>query len=273
MRIKVSSLYRAGLALSVLCSGIAVAQQINIAPPDGRAVVVDLAHLVAPDDALAIQEIGDALLAETPIPIFVVTIESMAGVGWRRDSIEGFARNLFEQWGKHPAFDARALWRQGILIVVSRNDRKARIELGADWGGAYDGHSELIMSEIMVPAFRDGEYSSGIVAGVEALHDMARGGAAPESGDMEDWKFILLFCAGLAGAFLIIWCIARLLERFNPPRKRRHIGDGFDHIDWGPNEYGGGTSWTGHYDVGGGFGGGGGGGGGFGGGGGATGSW
>ena len=139
------------------------------------------------------------------------------------------------------------------------------------------------MDGVLVPSFRNGDYSSGITAGVYALDEMARGGSPPSRAAMEDWKFILLIALGSLGAFLVVWFIAWFIERFNP-RKRRHIGDGFDHIAWGENEFGEASSWgwvgrggrgrsDGSSGFGGGFGGGGFGGGGFGGGGGATGSW
>lgn len=45
-------------------------------------------------------------------------------------SVEQYARQLFDHWG--PGFKDR---NYGILLLVSVGDRKARIELGAGWGG------------------------------------------------------------------------------------------------------------------------------------------
>ena len=44
-----------------------------------------------------------------------------------------FARALFDQWGVgHPQAHGQS-WDTGILVVVSKDDRKARIELGGGW--------------------------------------------------------------------------------------------------------------------------------------------
>lgn len=156
-----------------------MAQDIAIEPPGERAFVQDLARMVAPDDVLAIREIGDALLTEMRIPIIVVTIESMAqhgGANWR---IETFARVLFDQWGIGYETIEGEPWNRGILLLVSRDDRKARIELGADWAGEYDATCREIMDGQIIPSFKQGQFSAGILAGVQALDKMARGLALP----------------------------------------------------------------------------------------------
>lgn len=253
---------------------------LDLPPPAPGYFLLDHADLLSQSDAEAVDETKLKLAAEKSVPLYVVTIESMAAHGGEGLPIERFARRLYEQWGNTPAFEARGYWRQGILFLVSLGDRKARIELGASWGGQSDEHCEAIMSEVIIPAFKQGNYAEGIRRGAEALDGMSRGEPPPVSDQGEiDWGFLSLFAGGVLGAIAILWGIARLIERLNPKPKKRHIGDGFDHIEWGENEYGWGWSGGGTRGgyrggaSGGGFDGGGGFGGGFGGGGGATGSW
>jgi uncharacterized protein len=59
---------------------------------------------------------------------------------------------------------------------VSVDDRRARIELGADWGHDWDAHAQRIMDEQIIPQFKQGNYSRGIVDGAEALLEMAKRG-------------------------------------------------------------------------------------------------
>jgi uncharacterized protein len=65
-------------------------------------------------------------------------------------------------------------WNYGILLLVSQQDRKARIELGAGWKREKDAQCQQIMDELIIPKFKEGDFSGGIVAGVEGLDKMAR---------------------------------------------------------------------------------------------------
>jgi uncharacterized protein len=159
---------------------VADAQNLTIDPPGERAFVQDLARMVQPDDVMAIRAIGDKLLSEQAIPLVVVTIDSMAkhgGTGWR---IETFARVLFDQWGIGYEKIEGQSWNRGVLLLISKEDRKARIELGNDWAGAYDPVCQKIMDGQIIPNFKKGKFSEGILAGVRELEKMCRSVATPE---------------------------------------------------------------------------------------------
>ena len=103
----------------------------------------------------------------------------MAEYGGEGLRIETFARLLFDQWQVGIAKLGDQNWNTGILVLVSVGDRKARIELGAGWGREKDQLCQQIMDERMVPRFKQGDFSGGITAGVEALEAMARGKELP----------------------------------------------------------------------------------------------
>ena len=153
--------------------------RISIECPAERQFVLDLANMVSDADEKMIKELADKLLPEKAAPIVVVTIESMAKHGGEGMRIETFARLLFDQWGIGPATLGETQWNYGILLLVSQQDRKARIELGAGWKRDKDAVAQTIMDDMIVPKFKSGDFSGGIVSGVEALDKMARKLALP----------------------------------------------------------------------------------------------
>ena len=181
------ALVGASLALSPGSSaaqdGAGERQLISLDRPGDREFVRDLAHLIDDSDLAKIKEIGDRLLTDKATPIIVVTINSMADHGGAGMRIETFARLLFDQWGIGVAKLNDQDWNTGILLLVSKGDRKARIELGAHWRHENDVQCQQIMDNVIVPNFKDGNYSGGILAGVEALDKMARGLALPQSAE------------------------------------------------------------------------------------------
>lgn len=136
---------------------------------------VDGAGLITPEAGEKIDATASALLGEEKIPLYVVTIPSLSAQQAVTMTVEQYARELFDEWGIG--------WQDrnyGILLLISAGDRKARIELGSDWRGMHDGEAVQIMNELIIPAFRRGDYATGIADGVRGLDAMARGLALPK---------------------------------------------------------------------------------------------
>ncbi|MCH2025061.1 MAG: TPM domain-containing protein [Verrucomicrobiales bacterium] len=152
----------------------------NIPKPDERGFIVDLANLISPEDEDHIWTKADELLTDTATPIIIVTINRMSDhADLRNMRIENFAQILFDQWGighlELPGLEPEDS-NKGVLLLVSKGDRKARIELGAGWGREMDWRCQEIMNRIIVPAFKAGDFSGGIVQGFDSLEDMVRNG-------------------------------------------------------------------------------------------------
>lgn len=147
---------------------------IDIERPGARQFVLDKANLLTEEDQKKIQTLADKLLTDKAVPIIVVTINSMADHGGKGLRIETFARLLFDQWQVGPEKVGGQDWNRGMLLLVSKGDRKARIELGSGWRRDKDIAAQKIMGEQIVPQFKKGNFSAGIVAGVEALDTLAR---------------------------------------------------------------------------------------------------
>ena len=149
----------------------------DIPQPGQREFIQDLAGLIDENHQQEIKQAADKILTQTGNPIIVVTINKMAdhldkGKTLR---IETFAHFLFDQWEigsvEIEGIDPETLNR-GILLLISKGDRKARIQLGAGWGRQADGVCKQIMDRVIVPKFKQGNFSEGIKNGFESLAGM-----------------------------------------------------------------------------------------------------
>jgi uncharacterized protein len=91
------------------------------------------------------------------------------------ESIEQYAVRVFEQWKL-----GRKRIDDGVLLVVAKNDRKLRIEVGYGLEGAInDATAKRIISDDIVPHFKHGDFAAGIDAGVSRILRVAGGEALP----------------------------------------------------------------------------------------------
>lgn len=143
--------------------------------PDDANFYIDKAGIINAEAAAEINLLASKLLQDEQVALFVVTITSLADYDAAGYSIEGYAADLFDKWGI--GFEDR---NYGMLLLVSKGDRKARIELGADWDRSYDRTAKEIMDTLIIPAFKKDDYSAGIASGVNGLDAMARGLSLPK---------------------------------------------------------------------------------------------
>ncbi len=192
----------------VMAGNTARALEISLERPGDREFIRDLASLIDAEEEERIRELCDKLLTDKATPIIVVTINSMAEHGGSDMRIETFSTLLFNQWGIGHAKLGEQDWNTGILLLVSKGDRMARIELGAGWGHRENAQSRQIMDEHIIYNFKQGGFSEGIVAGVEALDKMARKLELPTR-PRPWWHFAMV--GGFIG--LAIFTIVSLVRR------------------------------------------------------------
>jgi uncharacterized protein len=90
--------------------------------------------------------------------------------------------------------DAWKLGRKGIddgvLLLVALNDRRVRIEVGRGLEGDIpDVKAFRIIDELIVPRFKEGDISGGVVAGVNALAGLIRGVDLPPAKSQRGGSF------------------------------------------------------------------------------------
>jgi len=146
------------------------------AKPGPREFILDEAKLLKPEAAAEIRNLCDEALTKKKAPIIVVTIPSLEAYGAKGWPIERYAMNLMGEWGV-----GWEEWNYGILLLVSPGDRKARIELGASWARRKDDEAKRVMMERIIPSFKKGDFSRGILDGVKGLHSLALGNVPSQS--------------------------------------------------------------------------------------------
>jgi uncharacterized protein len=143
------------LALAWLIAGHASAAEFEV--PALRSAVTDQAGILSPatrqqlESALRqIQRVGGTQLA-------VLTVPDLAGL-----TIEQASIRVVDAWklGSKKA-------DKGVLLLVARDERKVRIEVGQGLEGALtDAYSKRIIDETITPLFKQDDMDGGVIMGV-----------------------------------------------------------------------------------------------------------
>lgn len=191
------------LLLAILAASTAFA--ISFPPPpdvNQNIFYVDRANVIDAKAGKQINAIATKLWQDQEIPIIVAVLNSLQDQSANDYTIDSYAAALFNYWGigsqKH---------NYGILILVLKNDRKARIELGNAWGHEYDVDSKMILDRLMIPYFKKGDFAQGVLTGVEGIDHMVRGLDIPRP--VRAWWVLPLFIVVLV---LLIGVIASLFQ-------------------------------------------------------------
>lgn len=148
--------------LAVLFPASASAQDL---PAPEYTSVNDFAGLLDLDGTRVLDQALIALHDETGVQGTVVTLTDRARYGGH-DGLEAFATRLFNDWGV-----GQVDRNDGFMVLVLRDDREARITLGAGYPASADARAAQIMDKVMLPAFRNGQMSAGITNGTLAVID------------------------------------------------------------------------------------------------------
>ena len=145
------------LLLAALLALPAAAQDL---PPRPDGPVYDGANMI---DAATKSQLDQKLRAynkETGRAVIVATVPSLDG-----ETVEGYAVKLYETWGI-----GGEKTDEGALLLVAKEERKIRIEVG--YGSTptlTDAMSGRIIRDTITPAFKEGDFSAGIAAGVDRM--------------------------------------------------------------------------------------------------------
>jgi uncharacterized protein len=132
--------------------------------PDGY--VTDRAGLLSPPAKAGLETALRGFEAKTSNQVVVATFPSLEG-----DSLEDFSMRLAEAWKA-----GQKNKDNGVIFLIFKNDRKMRIEVGYGLEGVLpDALAGQIISQVVAPYFRKGDYSGGILAGTDAIMKATQG--------------------------------------------------------------------------------------------------
>jgi uncharacterized protein len=153
----------------ILCWSFLAAAQIPVPPLTAR--VTDQTGTLTAEQTAALEKMLQTFEARKGSQVAVLMVPSS-----RPEAIEQYALRVAEQWkvGRQKVDD-------GAILVIAKNDRELRIEVGYGLEGALtDATSRRIISEVIVPRFREGDFYGGINAGVDRLIRVIDGEPLPE---------------------------------------------------------------------------------------------
>ena len=140
--------------------------QALVVPERPSSYVNDAASMLSADARAEIERTLADFEKETSNQLVVATFASLEG-----GSLEDFSVRLAEKW-KIGTKDRD----NGIVLLIFKEDRAARIEVGYGLEGALpDALAKRIIEREIVPNFRNGDYDGGVKQAVNAIIRATRG--------------------------------------------------------------------------------------------------
>ena len=178
------------------------AAQVHVPPLTGH--VIDQTGTLTAEQKAALEQTLTAFEARKGSQLAVLMVASSAP-----EEIEQFALRVAEQWklGRKKIDD-------GAILVVAKNDRAMRIEVGYGLEGALnDLTSKRIISETILPRFKSQDFFGGITTGVGQIIRVVDGEPLPAAsarlsqgigniGDVQQYAPMLFILALAVGGVL-----------------------------------------------------------------------
>lgn len=154
--------------LCAVVLGAAAQDLVPVPPLQGR--VTDLTSTLTAQQSTSLEQLLRAFEDRKGTQIAVLIVPTT-----QPEAVEQFALRVVEQWklGRRKVDD-------GALLLVAKNDRAVRLEVGYGIEGALnDATARRIIAEVITPRFRQDDFYGGIAAGVDQMVRVLDGEALP----------------------------------------------------------------------------------------------
>ena len=129
-------------------------------PERPKTPVLDQAGILRPEQVVDISSKSQALYASSRRTFFVAIVKSLDGA-----TVEDYGGGLLRAWKVGDAKND-----DGVILLVAPADRKVRIETGYGAEGFLpDILAGRIIRDTIVPRFKAGDMSGGVVAGADQI--------------------------------------------------------------------------------------------------------
>ncbi|MBW8371813.1 MAG: YgcG family protein [Thiobacillus sp.] len=193
---------RAALGFFLLLCALSAWAQVAV--PELSRRVTDLTATLSPDQIAALDGKLAAFEAQKGSQIAVLILPTT-----QPEDIAQFGIRVAEQWKI-----GRAKVDDGVILIVAKDDRTLRLEVGYGLEGAIpDAIAKRVIAETITPYFRAGDFYGGIDAGVQQLMRLIEGEPLPpprapeKNGD--DSSFIMLIVGGIVAGWLLSMLMSR----------------------------------------------------------------
>lgn len=158
------------LLLMVSCV-LPLAARAEVAVPPLRSPLTDLTGTLTREQSGALERKLRAFEERKGTQLAVLMLPSTAP-----EDIAQYSIRVAEAWKV-----GRKRTDDGVIVVMAKEDRAVRIEVGYGLEGALpDVLAHRITDQVMVPFFREGRYADGIDAGVDRIIAVLDGEILPE---------------------------------------------------------------------------------------------
>ena len=162
------SAWTAGTLLCLLLLGSVAHAQVDV--PKLTARVTDLTATLDAGQKQWLEQTLAAFESRKGAQVAVLVVPTT-----QPEAIEQYSIRVVEEWKL-----GRAKPDDGVLLLVAKDDRTLRIEVGYGLEGALtDATANRIIQEDIVPRFRVGDYYGGIAAGVDRIIRVVDGEPLP----------------------------------------------------------------------------------------------
>lgn len=196
---------RCGLGLFLLLFFTAVGAQVPL--PELAHRVTDLTATLSAEQVNALENKLAAFEAKKGSQIAVLIIPST-----QPEDIAQFGIRVVDVWkiGRKNVDD-------GVILIVAKDDRKLRLEVGYGLEGAIpDAIAKRVIAETITPYFKTGDYAGGIDAGVNQLMRLIEGESLPapvkEPGvQLDEGAFMFILFGGLIAGLVLSAMLGRVM--------------------------------------------------------------
>jgi uncharacterized protein len=165
---------RTSIAFGFLLLLFTLSAWAQVLVPDLSRRVTDLTGTLGAPQIEALEGKLAAFEARTGSQIAVLIVPTT-----RPEEIEQFGIRVADAWkiGREKVDD-------GLILIVAKDDRKLRIEVGYGLEGAIpDAIAKRVIAETITPYFKAGDFGGGVEAGVQQLMRLIEGESLPPPPD------------------------------------------------------------------------------------------